>query len=305
MPYISYRSYKPNDAARTVIMTANAILREYDEQGFCLTLRQLYYQFVARDLLANTQASYSRLGDIISRAREAGLIDWDHLVDRGRELRSYHHWDSPSDLIETYAKAYHRDLWVGQTHRVEVWVEKQALEDVVASAAAPWDVAYFACKGYVSTSAMWDAAHNRFLKWKDEFDQETIIIHLGDHDPSGVQMTEDIQKRIAAFSEDTNGYCDDPDIEVRRIALTLDQVEEYQPPPNPAKTTDSRYRSYVDEFGVDDSWELDALDPSTIADLINGEIEAIVDMSLWEAEKKRQDAERKQLVTLAKQMRPE
>ena len=294
MPRIEYRKYKPTMEGRRLIDTANVILAEYDDQGFRLTLRQLYYQFVARDLLPNTNASYSRLGVIVSRAREAGMVDWDHLEDRGRSVVSFTHWESPSELVELYAKHYHRDLWATQPVRVEVWVEKQALEDVVGSAAREWDVPYFSCKGYVSTSAMWDAAHNRFLKSKLDHVQDTIIIHLGDHDPSGVQMTEDIERRVRIFSQDYDGG-DHPTIEVRRIALNLGQVDEYNPPPNPAKTTDSRYQAYVDECDVTDSWELDALEPSIIAELICNEIQDIVVSKLMAVEKHRQREERRQL----------
>lgn len=200
MPRLKYRDYRPGKLAKAMIQLANEILEEYTEQGFKLTLRQLYYQFVAREYLPNTDKQYARLGDIVSRAREAGMIDWDHLQDRGRNVQSFPHWDKPGDIIRDCVHSYHRDLWHDQEVRVEVWVEKDALSDVVGKAARRWDVPYFANKGYLSTSAAWDAGHNRFLQWKQTHDQDTIIIHLGDHDPSGIQMTEDIERRVKLFS---------------------------------------------------------------------------------------------------------
>ena len=276
MPRIKYRNYRPGKEAQALIDIANGILEEYDKQGFRLTLRQLYYQFVARDYLSNTQSSYTRLGDVISRARESGMVDWDHLQDRGRQVQSYPHWDSPHEIIRTCVDSYHLDLWADQDVRVEVWVEKEALIDVVGKACKKWDVSYFANKGYLSTSSIWDAGHNRFLM----DGKDVVIIHLGDHDPSGIQMTEDIERRLRLFSR---GYDDleSVHVEVKRIALNLDQIEQYKPPPNPAKQTDTRYQQYVDRFGIEESWELDALDPNTIVDLVDKTIYGIVDMSKW------------------------
>jgi len=281
MPYIEYQKYNPQSEARAIIEYANSILAEYSRQGFRLTLRQLYYQFVARDILANSQANYNKLGNIMTSARDAGMVDWNNLQDRGRVVQSKSHWDGPSDIVETCINAFNLDLWEGQEYRVEVWVEKEALVEVVGSAADTWDIPYFANKGYLSTSAAWDAGHNRILNWKNTTGQETIILHLGDHDPSGIQMTEDIQSRLNRYS---TGYGDKKNAypEVRRIALNMDQVEEYSPPPNPAKQTDARYDQYVARFGITESWELDALEPSVIVGLINDEVEKIVDKPKWE-----------------------
>ncbi len=290
MPKIHYRDYRPGKEAQGMIVIAGRILDEYAEQGFKLSLRQLYYQFVARDYLPNTDTSYARLGDVISRAREAGMIDWDHLQDRGRQVRQNSHWDGPQGIIETCVNAYHIDLWRDQRVNVEVWVEKEALIDVVGKAAAPWDVPYFANKGYLSTSAIWDAGHNRFLK--DE--KDVVILHLGDHDPSGIQMTEDIQRRVELFSRSYDGK-EQPEVEVRRIALNMDQIKEHNPPPNPAKQTDSRYQKYVERFGLEDSWELDALEPNTIVKLINDAIREIVDYPAWELQRREQEEHREQL----------
>lgn len=315
MPKIKYKKYRPDTDSRWLIAQANQILEEYVEQGFLLTLRQLYYQFVARDLFPesrrwrlvgskwvrdpegtkNAEPNYMKLSHVVStRAREAGMVDWEHLQDRGRYVRKFSHWDSPSDVVQDCIDQYRVDLWENQKTRVEVWVEKEALVDVVGRAAERWDVPYFPNKGYLSTSAAWDAGHNRFLKWKNEYGQDTIILHLGDHDPSGVQMTQDIRERIFRYSS-SYGDLEMPGIEVRRIALNLDQIEEYNPPPDPAKQTDTRFARYFEEFGVDESWELDALDPNVIVELIEEEIDDIVDNSLFAKDQKRQEEHRGQL----------
>jgi hypothetical protein len=289
--YYEGTNFKP--ATLDIIDHANDICAEYAAQGFDLTLRQLYYQFVSRDLLRNKQSEYNRLGNIINDARLAGMLDWDYIVDRGRFVRSLSHWSSPESVIDSAAASFRTDLWRTQPTRVEVWIEKDALSGVIGPACTQLDVPYFACKGYVSQSEMWAAAQ-RLQRHLDQ-GQAVTVLHLGDHDPSGIDMTRDIQSRLDLFTrgdqirklvdrapegEHTSYVKEhwDPDrrIEVKRIALTMAQIEEYDPPPNPAKVTDSRFADYERIYG-DESWELDALDPTTLAALIREHVGDIVD----------------------------
>jgi hypothetical protein len=240
-----------------VIETANTIIDEYKADGYDLTLRQLYYQFVARDIIPNSQREYNKLGTAINNGRLAGFIDWHSIVDRTRKHQENAHWDSPSEIIESAADSYAIDTRADQSDYLEVWVEKDALVGVIERACEPLDIGYLSCRGYVSQSAMWRAAM-RFKRQEQNGKDCTVLLHLGDHDPSGIDMTRDIQERLNMFGSTVN---------VRRIALDMEQVEQYQPPPNPAKTTDSRYAKYIEDYGSE-SWELDALDPRIITDLI-------------------------------------
>lgn len=271
-----------------IISKANNIINEYKSEGYDLTLRQLYYQFVARDIISNTQAEYSKLGTTVNNGRLAGLIDWDSIVDRTRKHEANPHWDNPSDIIEDSATQYAIDTRADQKDYVEVWVEKDALVGVIERACEPLDVGFLSCRGYVSQSAMWRAAI-RLMRQEGIGRKCTILLHLGDHDPSGIDMTRDIQDRLSMFGSD---------VDVKRIALDMEQVEEYQPPPNPAKATDSRYASYRDEYG-DDSWELDALDPRIITTLITDNITAYSDQSKRDFLIERQESERQQIRDLA------
>lgn len=295
---IKYENWKPRGEAVAIVRLANEIAADYARQGYDLTLRQLYYQFVARDLLPNTQKSYDKLGSIINKARLAGLFDWDYLVDRTRNIRSVAHWDSPADVIEAAANSFRIDKWNDQPTRVEVWVEKEALAGVVQRVANRNDVAWFSCRGYVSQSEMWGAAQRlgEYLR----AGQNVVILHLGDHDPSGLDMTRDIRERLTTFicQDWLNDHpdCDASYKEIRnnisehcgrrqpfmveRIALNIDQIEEYNPPPNPAKITDSRAQKYIEEYGPE-SWELDALDPATLDALINDHLDEIVEPNAY------------------------
>lgn len=254
-----------------MIEQANAIISEYQAEGLTLTLRQLYYQFVSRDLLPNNQRSYDNLGRTISNARIAGLVDWEAIEDRTRFLRGRTNWESPAHMIRSRARSYSIDMWSNQTTRLEVWIEKDALVGVIERVCWDNDVNYFACRGYVSQSELYEAG-KRIARYREE-GQETVVIHMGDHDPSGIDMTRDNQERLCMFSGDF--------VEVRRIALNFDQVKQYAPPPNPAKMTDSRVGSYISNFGHS-SWELDALEPRVLQALAQDTIDEYKDFDAWQ-----------------------
>ena len=270
MPKIAYIDKKFRAASMATIETANAIIAEYVAQGYDLTLRQLYYQMVARGYIENSERSYKNFGNVIDDGRLAGLIDWEHIVDRTRNLRSNGHFDAPSDIMDAAAKSYQIDKWERQPNRVEVWVEKDALVGVIAVICRRLDVPYFACRGYTSQSEMWAGAR-RLLRWRDA-GQTPIILHLGDHDPSGIDMTRDIIDRLSLFTGTS--------VRVDRLALNYDQIEQYNPPPNFAKESDSRYAEYQELYG-DDSWELDALEPSVLAELITEAVKGYRDEDLY------------------------
>jgi hypothetical protein len=253
-----------------VIEQANAIIAEYDAQGFTLTLRQLFYQFVARSLIENSQREYKRLGAMIKDARRAGLIDWDAIEDRTRHMRTHSAWDDPANVISAVAEQYREDPWSGQDYRPEVWIEKDALVGVIEGVCNEYRVPYFACRGNNSESEQYKAGKRFECHLADGL--TPIVLHLGDHDPNGLDMTRDNRDRLAMFAGEL--------VEVRRLALNIDQVERL--PPNPAKETDSRYAGYVEEFGRE-CWELDALDPAVIADLIRIEIDGLIDAAVWES----------------------
>lgn len=325
---ITYTPKKFGPASIAVIRQAEAICREYRAAGYDLTLRQLYYQFVARGLIPNDQKQYKRLGDIINDARLAGWLDWDYLVDRTRNTVQRPHWNHPRDIIQASAKQFHTDWWETQPLHVEVWVEKEALAGIVEQVTSQYDVTSLACRGYLSQSEAWSAAQ-RFLEHVQS-GRNVVIIHLGDHDPSGVDMSRDNEDRIRHFlhgdllrnaeiSGAYDAYDDAPwdwfdtdqwaqgeyDIvdtvfELRRIALNRDQITRYQPPPNPAKITDSRATDYIRKHGTQ-SWELDALPPDVISALIRDEIEELMDPEAFLKARQRETAYRERIAALLDQ----
>jgi hypothetical protein len=119
-----------------------------------------------------------------------------------------------------------------------------------------------------------------------------IVLHLGDHDPNGLDMTRDNRDRLAMFARS--------DVEVRRLALNMDQIERYAPPPNFAKETDSRYAAYVRRFNTTECWELDALSPTVTGELIRIELEALIDHDAWNLALAKEGQSRRVLATAAK-----
>lgn len=274
MSKIQYKDIAFQGKSLELIERVNSIITEYDAQGYELTLRQVYYQLVARGYIPNNERSYKNLGELINNGRLAGLIDWYAIVDRTRNLRNNSHWDSPSEVINSARYSYMLDRWEDQPNYVEVWVEKDALIGIVSQICRKLDVPHFSCRGYTSQSEMWSAAQ-RFIRQSHR--ESRTIIHLGDHDPSGIDMSRDIQDRLNMFGAD---------VFVKRVALTMEQIETFNPPPNPTKLSDARANGYIEEYGHE-CWELDALEPRIITDLIEGEVTALVDMELFrETERK-------------------
>lgn len=290
MPKITYKNINFRDNTLKIIAAAEVVIDEYMAQGYKLTLRQLYYQFVARGWLANQQREYERLGTIISDARLAGLIDWEAIEDRSRFVRSLSHWDDPAEIISMAAQQFRKDKWEHQKHYVEVWIEKDALVGVIEQVCNNFDVPFLSCRGYVSQSEMWVAAQRLIGNYRPG-KRFCTIVHLGDHDPSGIDMTRDIEERLRLFGVS---------LSVERVALNMDQVQQYNPPPNPAKMTDSRFNDYWAKYG-DKSWELDALEPAVLEQIIKDTIDPLIDLSDWKATEDQEKDGREQLDKISQQ----
>jgi hypothetical protein len=291
MTLIAYRKHRFQGSAASVVDQANTIIKDAKTDGwYSMTLRQLYYQFVSRGFIPNTVKDYKRLGRIITDARYCGLVSWTAIEDAGRN--SYHFPENPTPeaVLRGIEFQLTIDPWADQDSYVEVWVEKQALEATVARPCSLLNAPYMACKGYLSASEAWRAS----LRFQKAIRQgkHPVLLHLGDHDPSGIDMTRDNGDRLQEFLN--------MGVEVRRIALNMDQVQQYNPPPNPAKEDDSRFASYREQFG-DESWELDALRQNTIGEIITENLNGFIDQTKWDAAMVEQDRLRKPLAELARQ----
>jgi hypothetical protein len=274
-----------------VLSTIQGVIESYQAQGYTLTLRQLYYQLVSRDLIANSLQSYKRIGYILTEARYAGLVDWGAIEDRLRRPKiPYYVTGIPDALSDTFSQ-YRLDRMKGQETYVEVWVEKDALSSVLSRVTNRFHIRLMVNRGYSSASAMYDA-YNRFSSALDDHER-AVILYLGDHDPSGLDMVRDIEDRTKEMLA-VDGLEDF--IEVKPIALTMEQIRKFNPPPNPAKITDSRAAEYIARHGRT-SWELDALPPEVLNKLLTDSIEELIDLEEFE---KMVDLEKKEKATIGK-----
>lgn len=285
---ICYREQKFQAKTMEVIEQADAIINEYMRQGYKLTLRQLHYQFVSRNWQENTEKAYKKLSRTLSDARYAGLLDWDAIEDRGRPVHRHPHWDSPADILEAVASQYAVDKWATQYYRPEVWIEKDALTGVIEPTCRKLDLAYFACKGYSSTSCAHDAAIR--MKNYTSNGQAPVILYLGDLDPSGEDMTRDVADRMYDFGVD---------VQIKRLALSMEQVKRYSPPPQMVKKNDVRAAKYIEKNG-NSCWELDALGTDVLAGLVENAVLSLRDDEAWYKAAERQAAGREQLLDLSK-----
>lgn len=321
-----------------IIATANTIIENYQKQGFRMTARQLYYQFIAQDLFPsswidpvynakhglpadtkNTEKNYKKLTSIVSDGRLIGEIDWDAIEDRGRIPSRPYFDESPEELLESLkgaAHGYRRNRWEGQNVYVELWVEKQALAGVLEPIASRQQITLMVNKGYSSQSAMYEASlrfreametegvneffdPERHFCTREEFkgteqrhfesNREGLLLYLGDHDPSGEDMVRDIRDRLTTFGVHEEMF------RVVKVALTSEQILQYKPPPNPAKLSDPRAAKYIAEFG-DRSWEVDALSPQVLTQLINDAVNRERDSERYNEVIKREEKERAQVV---------
>jgi len=274
-------------AAKTakVIEQANEIMDEY---GGEMTLRQLHYQFVARDLHENTMQNYKKLGDILRNARMAGLVDWDLMQDRTRSTVGWSGGYRDAGQAAAYLQyRYKEDLWAGQSVLVEIWLEKDALSDVISDPASEYRLDYFATKGYPSISELKRSADK--FKRATARGKKVIILYFSDHDPEGLHMPQQVGEALREFGAD---------VEIRRMGLTMDQINEFRPPPSFAKAKSSRIDAYIEATGTDQAWELDALKPSVIQNLIRAEVEPMIDYDAWNAVKESEEYQKTLLVKL-------
>ena len=272
-----------------IIVRAVPILQEYSRSGYRVTLRQLHYQFVARGYMPNTRTTYTKICEAMLRGRMGGMIDWNWIEDRTRVLRSLPRWENPADILDTCVNQFHVDYWKNQECRVEVWIEKDALLGVIEGTCRKWDCPYFSCRGYPSTSELHEASLR--IKRFNMIGQDFKILYCGDHDPSGLDMGDSIMRTLEDFGTE---------IEFQRIALTMEQIEMLNPPPNQIKESDSRAKEYCNLYG-NECWELDALPPHELNRIVETAIiDSIDDMDDFDSRREEDTEGRERLRVIGK-----
>lgn len=284
MSLITFRDKRFHATSEVLIDACVVIVDDYLAQGLRLTLRQLFYQLVVRNTIPNTERSYQNLSRLVSDARLAGRLDWAAIEDRIRMPRLSLEFEDPDAAMQDTLAIYRLPRWQPQPYYVELWVEKDALAGVLQPIATDRHVTLMVNRGYSSQSAMYDA-YQRFGR-QEHAGKECALLYLGDQDPSGEDMVRDIDERLNDLFR--------VNVEVRKLAITPEQVAQYDPPPNPAKMSDSRAAAFVAKYGPN-SYEVDALPPNVLTQIINDAIDEYQDHDLMDEVIAQEDRDRELL----------
>ena len=237
---------------------------------------------VRRETYTRTRRQLQAAPAYAPRPARAGLTDWNAIEDRTREMVSRPRGNRLPRSCRR-GRIVSRGPLADQGHRVEVWVEKTALTGVIGPVCDDTASPTRRRDGNTSTSEVYKAGKR--LAGYIEDGLTPVVLQLADHDPKGVAMTRDLARRLSLYARD--------DIEVRRLGLSMDQARRYRPPPNPVKESDTTTPAYIARFGTSDCWELDALSPNVIAELITREMVSLIDQRNWAKAKKREDTGRR------------
>ena len=277
-----------------VVTYVNDILSQYT---ILLTLRQIFYRLVAGYEYPNTKSAYVQLSSQLVRARERGDVDASKFEDRSREfIGGDYRFNNLEEFVtyqfETFLNSpnsYATKLWTSQPEHVIVFVEKDALSQVVSNVAdQTYNVTTCPSKGYASYTYI-----NEALAMLPE-NKHITALHFADHDPSGLDMTRDLEERFSEYSA--------LDITVERIALNYNQVQRYGLPPNPTKPADPRFEGYIAEYG-NECWELDAIEPVELQRMVSAAIESHIDFDVWKQTWEQMQQERDGLTTMFSSIR--
>lgn len=283
--------------AKEVFEKIDEVVNEYIMMGIKLTNRQLYYQLVGRDYIPNADEVYKRICTFLTDSRYGGLIDWEAIEDKDRIPEKHSEWENINSLVDSAISSYRLPRWEDQDYYVELYCEKKAGISVLQPIANKWHIYFGFNKGYSSASAMYDLA-KRIEEQIDE-GKKAVILYFGDHDASGLDMVRDITDRITEFlTKGDRGFEEwfvEENLEIVPVALTMEQIEKYNPPPNPAKITDPRAKKYIEEFGKV-SWELDSLNAMELRKIAEKSVLKYLDKIKYDAWIEREKKEKQALI---------
>jgi len=226
-----------------------------DSYDFALTLRQIYYQLVARQIIPNEQRYYKKLSRLCVTGRDEGILPEEGFADRLREVDKLSSWLDLNEFMQAVKRSYRKDKWQNQDSYLEIWTEKDALRSVLTEITYQYDVALMVARGQLSRTEVYRTAG----RYKTQNNKECHLYYCGDFDPSGLSIYGSIKKRIMDFGVFIN---------FERIALTQKQIEKYQLPSDPAKQSDPNYNKFVSIYGSDMVVELDSLPPDVLRKII-------------------------------------
>jgi hypothetical protein len=244
-----------------------------------------YKLFIPRLIASMKTTDMQRVYRLLKQAREQGVIPWEWIVDETRPREGVSTWANPTEYARTVANSYRRDFWRDQPHRVVLVSEKGTVRGLLQPLIERYAVEFQPMGGFGSATKVHDFA-------QDDDGRPLHLLYAGDYDCSGMSMSEvDLPNRIAKYGGNQ--------IQLRRIALTLDQVKGLPSFPASDKKKDPRYKWFVRNYG-DCCWELDAIDPNDLRDCVEQAIVDLIEPKAWRRCELVNQAEQESIKTILK-----
>jgi len=251
-----------------------------------MTVRQVFYRLVSAGVIAKTEAEYKgTVVRLLLVMRREGIVPYSWVADNTRWMRKPTTYSSLEDALQWTAETYRRALWDNQADYIEVWTEKDAIAGILYEATGNWDVPLMVARGFSSETFLYEAAEA--IKAEDK---PTYLYHFGDHDPSGVAAAHDIERRL-------RGFVPDAEIYFERVAVTREQILQWNLPTRPTKKTDTRSKNFAGE-----SVEVDAIPPRQLRELASECITQHIDQFAYDKLLEVEQAEQKTLETMIETM---
>jgi len=275
------KTWSPQKPTLEVLLPVIEIL----EQEHPVTVRHLYYCLIGQSILTKEEEGYDKLVKVMKRARLSGLVPWNWIIDTSRRVLEIDLYDSVKEFLTKQIPYYYKDTWENQRRYILVWVEKEALATPLWQAVNHYNIPVFPAKGYDSWTHFLEAVK----KMREMGDKELVVLYLGDHDPSGMNIPSDLQNRCKLMNLN---------VRFERIAITEEQIDQYNIPklplrkdPKKGKYKDPRAEKYVEKYGA---WfvELDALKPSALKQIVKGEIRELLDLETFEQDLRTEEEEK-------------
>lgn len=276
---ISVAGKKPRRSKQQVEAVCQALYRLLRD-NHPMTVRQVFYQLVSMGIIDKTEGEYKNAVDrLLVRMRRQGELPFNWLSDNTRWMRKPRTYSSLNEMLDTSAAAYRRAVWDNQDAYVEIWLEKDALAGVLAEETRPWDVPLMVVRGFSSLTFLHSAAETIA-----EVGKPTYLYYFGDYDPSGIDISRKVERDLRQFAREINPKSE---IHFERVGVTLEQVETYNLPTRPTKTSDSRSKKFVGR-----SVEVDALPADVLRELARDCITQHIDERALEVLRAAEESER-------------
>lgn len=280
-----YAAWRPHARTRALLDQVVSVLEEFHEY-LPLTVRQVFYRLVASHGYPKTERDYRNLCEHLVRARRAKVIPFNVLRDDGIVVdRNAYYSDVTAfwDATGRAARDYQRDRLEGQGVRIELWCEAAGMLQQLARTAKGYSVPVYSGGGFNSLSAVRSVVDRAVARPVD-----TVILHVGDFDPSGEAVFDAFARDIEAFFF-ADRILASQVVMTKRVALTEEQVEHFQLATAPPKRSDTRSRSWDS-----DTCQLEALTPVQLAGIVESAIAEWIDGDLFDEQVEQERADRVQ-----------